>query len=424
MLQVFVNKVDIVRISKLLVKYNIKATINETTITIYGTVPQDLASLLYSNTNIIAFRNYDAQGDIPIDKETFAEDSIEKATVAEDTIGKETAAEDGIEAKKANIIPETRPETTLEPNTDHEVVYNTSDVAEKPKCVRRYPKVKRGQVYLCDFGEHFEHEQGGKRYTIIIQNDAGNNYSPNTIVIPCTSQNKAELPVHHSFKFSPENMVDYSKEKVSDKTNVALGEAVTTVSKSRLIDYLGTMTESFMDEKIQPIIDCSLALKRKNQIVTVSKPEVKTVIQTKTVYVEKDLDAVQMDGATYRDLNLTQIQIKLVSFVDINELMSISKISAGDRDKACKILQLFGFDLSQNGVQYLLDAICISPKSEYFNLETLSKKLYETGEYTIDASEIQRLMVARVKERFRFKKSPTVDFIRLVNRLLTKKEEN
>lgn len=216
-------------------------------------------------------------------------------------------------------------------------------------------------------------------------------------------------------------MVDHSNAKVSSKINVALGEAIKTVSKSRLIEYLGTMTEDFMDENIQPIIDRSLALKRKTETVTVSKPEVKTVIQTKTVYVEKNLDAVQMAKATYRDLNLAQMQ--LLSFVDINELISISKTSAKDSEKAHKILQLFGFDFSKNGVQHLLDAICISPKSEYFNLETLSKKLSETGKYTIEASEIQRLIVARVKERFRLKKSPTIDFIRLVNRLLTKKEE-
>lgn len=200
-------------------------------------------------------------------------------------------------------------------------------------------------------------------------------------------------------------MVEYSNAKVSSKINVALGEDITTVSKSRLTNYLGTMTENFMDEHIQPIIDRSLALKRK----------------TKTVYVEKDLDSFQMAKATYRDLNLTQIQ--LLSFVDIDELLFISKSSIKDSKKSYKILQLFGFDFSKNGVQYLLDAICIAPKSKYFNLETLSQKLSETGEYTIEASEIQRLIVARVKERFKLKKSPTIDFIRLVNRLLTKKEE-
>lgn len=402
MLQLFVNKVNMGRISKFLVKYNIKATIKDSTITIYGMVPEDLASQLYSNTQIIAFNNFDdGQGYIP----------IEATTVLENVI----------KAEKTDMFPETKPDVSKETIVQEVVTYNTSNATAEPRFVLRYPKVKRAEVYWCDFGEPFEHEQGGKRYAIIIQNDDGNEHSSNTIVLPCTTQHKSNLPVHYIFKFSSENMVNYSSAKVSNKINIALGESITTISKSRLIEYLGTMTEDFMDENIQPIIDRSLALKRKTETVTVSEPEVKTVIQTKTVYVEKDLDAVQMAKATYRDLNLAQMQ--LLSFVDINELISISKTSAKDSEKTHKILQLFGFDFSKNGVQHLLDAICISPKSEYFNLETLSKELSETGKYTIDASEIQRLIVARVKERFKLRKSPTIDFIRLVNRLLSKKEE-
>lgn len=397
MLQLFADKINIGRITKLLVKYNIKATVNDSTITIYGKIPEDLANQLYSNTQIIAFNNYaDNQEYVPIES---------TAVLGND-----------MKSEKANMLPKTGTDANKEITRNEVVTYNTSNFADESRFVLRYPKVKRAEVYLCDFGETLEHEQAGMRYAIIIQNDSGNEHSPNTIVIPCTTQHKANLPVHCIFRFSPENMVDYSNAKVSFKTNVALGEHITTISKSRLIKYLGTMAEKFMDENIQPIIDRSLALKRKTETVTVSKPEVKTVIQTKTVYVEKELDSLQMAIATHRDLNLAQI--KLLSLVDINGLISISRSYVDDRKKAYKILQLFGFDCGKNGVQYLLDAICISPKSEYFNLETLSKKMYETGEYAIDASEIQRLIIARVKERFRFKKSPTIDFIRLVNSLL------
>ena len=397
LLQLFADKVNIGRISKLLVKYKIKAIVNDSTITIYGTISENLASQLYSNTQIIAFNNYDdGQGYVPIDTTNISENTIK--------------------AKKVEMLTEAKADVSEEVAT-----YNTFDATKELNFVLRYPKVKRAEVYLCDFGKPFEHEQGGKRYAIIIQNDTGNKHSPNTIVLPCTTQYKPDLPVHYTFRFSSENMVDYSNAKVSGKTNVALGEAITTIIKFKLIEYLGTMTQNFMDENIQPIIDQALALKRKTETITISKPEIKTVVQTKTVYVQKDLDAVQMAKATYRDLNLAQIQ--LLSFIDIDELISISKSSTEDIEKAYKILQLFGFDFSKNGVHYLLDAICIAPKSKYFSLETLSQKLSETGKYTIEASEIQRFIVARVKERFRFIKSPTIDFIRLVNCLLTKKEE-
>ena len=80
----------------------------------------------------------------------------------------------------------------------------------------------------------------------------------------------------------------------------------------------------------------------------------------------------------------------------------------------------------KKGVNYLADAIRISLKNVYFTVDSLveeiSKKEFESKE------EVQRLIVARVKETFKFKKSPAIDFIRLINGYLTgrykKHEEN
>ena len=156
-----------------------------------GTIPEDLASQLYSNTQIIAFNNYDnGQGYVPIDATTVSGNTVK--------------------AEKAEILPEAKSDVSEEGTCEEVVTYNTSDATEEPKFVLRYPKVKRAEVYLCDFGETREHEQGGKRYAIIIQNDSGNEHSPNTIVLPCTTQHKANLPVHYIFRFSSENMVDCS----------------------------------------------------------------------------------------------------------------------------------------------------------------------------------------------------------------------
>ena len=119
-----------------------------------------------------------------------------------------------------------------------------------------------------------------------------------------------------------------------------------------------------------------------------------------------------------KDVNMTQVQ--LLSFVDIKELMRISQSTSTDEVKAQKILDLFGFDFKRNGVQYLLKAIIASPKNAYFNLETLSETVSRTE--GIDKEEIKRLIVARVKETFGFRKAPTIDFIRLVNNFLVKQE--
>lgn len=77
---------------------------------------------------------------------------------------------------------------------------------------------------------------------------------------------------------------------------------------------------------------------------------------------------------------------------------------------------MFGFDFKKNGVQYLVKAIIASPKDAYFNLETLSESVSRTE--SIDKEEVKRLIVARVKETFSFRKAPTIHFIRLVNFLL------
>ena len=34
----------------------------------------------------------------------------------------------------------------------------------------KYPRVKRGELYICDFGEPYGSEQGYKRFALIVQN--------------------------------------------------------------------------------------------------------------------------------------------------------------------------------------------------------------------------------------------------------------
>lgn len=124
----------------------------------------------------------------------------------------------------------------------------------------RYPIVSRGEVYLCDFGKTRDHEIRGIRYAIIVSNNLANQFSPNVTVLPCTTQvKKSQLPVHSVFQFSKDNIVDYNP-KIGEKINVALGESVKEASKTRLLKYLGKLTDSFMKEYINPILRISLDL--------------------------------------------------------------------------------------------------------------------------------------------------------------------
>ena len=372
MLQIQVKELDICRISKLLVKHNIKASVSNQEITLDGEISDELLSKLCDSITICKVQNFSGEISSIAQKESIADEPVSKL--------EETKQEAPQMMEKHNLI---------------------------------YSTVKRGEVYLCDLGEPYGSEQGYIRHVIVVQNDDGNLHSPTTIVLPCTSERKTSLPTHYHFVFSDENMIDYDAVLVASEQNIVMAEQIKTVDKTRLRKFLGTMTPEFMD-RMQEIIDISLHLTRKEKVIT----------KTKQVYIDKPVEkkvSVDPDAPKERkDLNM--VQIRLLALVDIKELFEISQTRASDEVKVEKILQLFGFDMQKNGVQYLFKAILISPQKTYFNLETLCETIIK-DESDIEIDEIKRLIVARIKERFKFKKSPTIDFIRLVNSFLTKRED-
>lgn len=391
MLQLQAKSIDICRISKLLVRYNIKASISNSVITLSGDVSDELLTQLCGGININAVQNFISEEPLYVPTETTSAKSAERiqTEVVENPREVETTC-----VEETPKVDTTQPSPTL---SHHPSAYDLI-----------YSEVKRGEVYLCDFGEPYGSEQGFKRYAIVIQNDDGNLHSHTTIVIACTTRHKEKLPVHINCTFSSSNMIDYDLSRVSSEENVIMAEQIRTVDKTRLRKYLGTLTPDFM-KIIEGKIDISLHLSRK----------VKTIVKQEKVYVDRPKAMAETEAPKERkDVNMTQVQ--LLSFVDIKELMRISQSTSTDEVKAKRILDLFGFDFKRNGVQYLLKAIIASPKSAYFNLETLSETVSRTE--GIDKEEIKRLIVARVKETFGFRKAPTIDFIRLVNNFLVKQE--
>lgn len=385
MLQLQTKTFDICRISKLLVKHNIKASISSQVITLDGEISDELLGELCDGITICNVQNFGGEVIPLIQKETNYPESDE-------IVSTPTEVEDVAVKTPSNVV--LAPQITEK----YDLLYST---------------VKRGEVYLCDFGEPYGSEQGNKRYAIVVQNDDGNFHSPTTIVLACTTEQKKRLPVHYHFVFSNENMIDYDVIRVGMEQNVVMAEQIRTVDKTRLRKFLGTMTPEFMN-KMQDIIDISLNLQRQEKVIT----------KTEKVYVDKpvhiNVPADTNAPKERKDLNMVQIQ--LLSLVDVNELFKIAQARDSDKIKAEKILELFGFDMQRNGVQYLFKAILISPKEAYFNLETLCDSVAKS-EPNVEKDEIKRLIVARIKEQFKFRKSPTIDFIRLVNSFLIKEED-
>lgn len=399
MLQLQVREVDICRISKLIAKYNIKASLTNQVITLESKISDELLSELCNSVTICTVQNFSSKVN------TITHEKLKVSNVEEPATNKfeEEAIVESSNKEVVSVTKQVEEETIGEPY--NEEVVPTPQVMKTYKLI--YFKVRRGEVYWCDFGEPYGCEQGGIRPVIVIQNDKGNLSSPCTIVLSCTAQHKKILPTHKELDFLNETILNCEESDSKLKSTVVLAEQIKTVDKTRLRKYIGNISSRYMDE-LQEIIDNSLQLKRIQGVIS----------ETENPNIDKQIDShVPKEN---KDLNMVQIQ--LLSMVNIEELFKISKTRVSDEIKSEKILQLFGFDMQKNGVQYLLKAIFISPKYAYFNLETLCESISE-NEPDIEKDEIKRLIVARVKERFKFKKSPTIDFIRLVNIFLSKKED-
>lgn len=143
-------------------------------------------------------------------------------------------------------------------------------------------------------------------------------------------------------------------------------------------------------------------VKKTNEITSVGREEKQLSQNVKNMeekgYIETPQKVMVDPNEPKERKDVNMVQIRLLSFVDINELLKISQEHSTDEVKAEKILKLFGFDFNKKGVLYVLKAIIASPKDAYFNLETLSESV--SKEESIDKEEVKRLIVARVKENF------------------------
>lgn len=99
-------------------------------------------------------------------------------------------------------------------------------------------KIQRGEIYYADLDPVVGSEQGGERPVLVIQNNAGNKYSPTVIVLAITSQyhKKKRLPTHVP--------IDGSGLPVN---SIVLAEQVRTVDKTRLSCYVGRVSTVSME---------------------------------------------------------------------------------------------------------------------------------------------------------------------------------
>lgn len=98
----------------------------------------------------------------------------------------------------------------------------------------------RGEVWTVDLGNTIGSEQNGFRPCVIVQNNIGNEKSVTTIILPITKQNKHYAATHVKVELK--------------ESSIVLGEQIRVVDKSRLKNYITTLTYKQMlqiDEKLK-----------------------------------------------------------------------------------------------------------------------------------------------------------------------------
>jgi mRNA interferase MazF len=99
--------------------------------------------------------------------------------------------------------------------------------------------VKRGEIYWVDWGKGKGSEQSGIRLALIIQNDIGNEVSPNTIVSSLTTAPNKPYPFLVHFKAKESGLTEDSTVDLA---------SIVTVGKTRLGEKCGQLSKDKMQE--------------------------------------------------------------------------------------------------------------------------------------------------------------------------------
>lgn len=110
---------------------------------------------------------------------------------------------------------------------------------------------RRGDIYMANLNPFRGSEQGGTRPVLVLQNNTGNFYSPTLIVTPLTTkiEKKKDMPTHCQLGYT----------RGLDEQSVAILEQIKTIDKSRVICYLGKLTDKQM-ENVECAIQISLGI--------------------------------------------------------------------------------------------------------------------------------------------------------------------
>lgn len=101
-------------------------------------------------------------------------------------------------------------------------------------------RIHRGDIYYADLSPVVGSEQGGSRPVLIIQNNTGNHFSPTVIAAAITGYTKRDRQPTHV-------RIDPTTCGLPQHSTILL-EQLRTLDKSRLNEYMGSVSEEKMRE--------------------------------------------------------------------------------------------------------------------------------------------------------------------------------
>jgi len=99
--------------------------------------------------------------------------------------------------------------------------------------------IKRGEIYWVDWSPDRGRERSGLRPALVIQNDIGNQYSPNTIIAAITTAPVKPYPVIV--------MITASESGLPKDSSIDLG-TIMTIDQTRVGDKCGEISPTKMAE--------------------------------------------------------------------------------------------------------------------------------------------------------------------------------
>lgn len=112
-------------------------------------------------------------------------------------------------------------------------------------------KVKRGEIYLHDFGNNAGSIQNGVRPVLVVQCDEGNQASTTTVVAALTSVIKK--------RYLPSHIILGDKFGLKEPSMVML-EQLKTVNQSELVEYIGFVDNEYLLRKVNHGLKKALGL--------------------------------------------------------------------------------------------------------------------------------------------------------------------